>query len=367
MMTDLVLGKGRLYFETFLLGTRTRSGQGFAYFGNTPELATQKEYEKLEHFSSEGGLNVKDASVETSETTSGGFVTDHISPANLALWYRGQHVSLTQLAGEDIEDTWPRVKRGNYFQLGETSEQPQGARNVSDVVAVKGDAAATGTLTIANAVPVAGDKFTVDGTDYTFRAIADEINEVTIGATITESAANLRDTINANLDSTVTAASAVGVTTVTAKVAGTAGNAITLAKVFATGANGAVSGATAAGGTDAAVDAEGNFTVNAATGLVRVLPAAPDIADNDSLFFTYSQAAANLTQVLSGSQRIEGRMLFVADNAYGENKDHLWPYVQLTSDGDYSLIGDEWQQIGFTFEVLKLDDDTPREIITNRG
>lgn len=366
-MTDLVIGKGKLYFERFVPGTHTRSGEGFAYFGNTPELTISKTYEKLEHFSSEGGIKEKDASLETSETSAGKFSTDHISPENVALWYRGTKSPIAQLAGVDVEDTWESIKRGNYFQLGETVGQPQGARSISGLTATRGNAHAAGTLTIANAVPVDGDHFIVNGYAYTFRNAPDDANEVQIGATITLTAAALRDTINANDDSPVTALAAVGVTTLAAKVAGTVGNDITLAKAFATGANGSVSAATMAGGTDGgALDIPTNFTVNEATGMVRALPHAADLADGDSVTFTYDQGAAGLTQIISGGHVCEGRLLFVADNPKGENKDHLWPYVQLTSDGDYALIGDDWQKIGFTYEVLKLE-GFEREIITNRG
>jgi len=112
---------------------------------------------------------------------------------------------------------------------------------------------ASGTLTIANAVPVAGDKFTVNGHDITFRAAADpDLFEVTIGATIAATATALSNFINAHreefgVDEVIASASS-GVVTV--RSPGTAGNAVTLAKTFATSANGAVSGATLSGGTD---------------------------------------------------------------------------------------------------------------------
>lgn len=120
------------------------------------------------------------------------------------------------------------------------------------------NAYASGTLTIANAVPAAGDKFTVNGEDIIFRVAADpDLFEVTIGATITATAANLAAFINEHRNefgstNPIIATSSVGVVTV--KSAGTAGNAVTLAKTFATGANGSVSGANLSGGTDS--DAE---------------------------------------------------------------------------------------------------------------
>lgn len=136
------------------------------------------------------------------------------------------------------------------------------------------NAMATGTLTIANAVPVAGDKFTINGVDVIFRAAADpDLMEVTIGATVNATATALKNFINAHradfgVTGEVTASVSAGVVTV--RSPGVAGNAVTLAKTFATGANGAVSGATLSGGTDS--DAE----IGGVTKPYGVLPHALD-------------------------------------------------------------------------------------------
>lgn len=111
---------------------------------------------------------------------------------------------------------------------------------------------ASGTVTLSTAVPADGDKITLGGHDIIFRAVADDANEVAIGATLALTAANLAAYINANHDAF--GAVAVGATAaaavVTIRAPGAAGNAVTLAKTFATGANGTVSGATLTGGTD---------------------------------------------------------------------------------------------------------------------
>ena len=126
---------------------------------------------------------------------------------------------------------------------------------------------ATGTMTMANAVPAAGDKFTIAGQDYTFRATFSTgptvAREVKIGADIAETRANLIAAINgtgtpgteyslgtkANANVHATPGS-TGVTNVFARDPGDEGNSITLAKTFATGANGSVSGANLTGGSD---------------------------------------------------------------------------------------------------------------------
>jgi hypothetical protein len=115
----------------------------------------------------------------------------------------------------------------------------------------------TGTLTIANAVPAAGDTLTLDGTVFTFRAVpdADEPLDVGVGTTVTEAAVNLRNAVNAYrnefANDPIIASNAAGVVTFKGVTAAS------LAKVFATGANGVVSGAALAGGDTDAAEAGG--------------------------------------------------------------------------------------------------------------
>lgn len=120
---------------------------------------------------------------------------------------------------------------------------------------------ATGTVTFSTAVPTAGETVTINGDVFTFRATADVDTdyEVAIGATLTETATNLKNAINnvrmafgVDSGSGVIATSSAGVVTV--KSAGTAGNAVTLAEA---GTNIAVSGGTLSGGTDSDAESSG--------------------------------------------------------------------------------------------------------------
>lgn len=122
------------------------------------------------------------------------------------------------------------------------------------------NAYASGTITFSTAVPTADETVTINGKVITFKVAADpDEDEVTIGATLAETAANLAAFINAHrMDfdvedgNGVIATSAAGVVTV--KSAGTAGNAVTLAEA---GTNIAVSGANLTGGTDSDAEAGG--------------------------------------------------------------------------------------------------------------
>jgi len=73
-------------------------------------------------------------------------------------------------------------------------------------------------------------------------------------------------------------------------------------------------------------------------------------------------AAATRRVVLDGNSTIEGELKFFADNPKGANKDTHWPYVQLSPDGDYALIGTDWQTVGFAVSVMQRADGAPRSI-----
>lgn len=355
---NYVVGRGRLFFGKFKPGTRRPTGQ--LYFGNTPELSLSQDEDKLDHYSAEAGVRVKDASVTLQNDSSGSFQCDNIDDKNLALWFRGDIVQ--------------RVEAGS--------------------------ASATGTLTIATAVPVAGDKFTIGGQDVSFSAAPIGM-QVLIGGTITETATNLKNFLNATPALGVTATSAVGVTTLHARNPGVGGNAITLAKTFATGANGTVSGATLTGGTDTTETIDGervvlgtwlqlgvtsdmpqgirgvanvsidgvdedSYIVEGATGRIYLNLDAPDISAGDDLDVSYGVSAAIEDIVIAKGESIEGELQFLANNAAGLNKDFFWPYTRLTPDGDFALKGDDWQAMTFNFEILKRDALTERQYITTR-
>lgn len=101
------------------------------------------------------------------------------------------------------------------------------------------------------------------------------------------------------------------------------------------------------------VTAVGNYEVDEVLGRLYIESDAADLDDADDIEVTFDVAASSREQVVSSSNSIYGALRFVADNPKGANRDYFFPYVKLAPDGDYSLKGDEWQQIGFTLEILK--------------
>lgn len=351
---NYVVGRGRLFFGQFKPGTRRPRGQ--RYFGNTPELSLSQSEDTLDHYSAEGGVRVKDASVTLQNDSSGSFACDNISDANLAFWFRGEILK--------------RIEAGS--------------------------ASATGSVTFAVAPPAADDTVTINGDVITFVAANPVGMQVLTGATLAATAVNLANFINDTPSLGVKATAANSVTTIRAAGAGAGGNAITLAK---NGANITVSGGTLTGGTDtsetitdvqrglwlqlgvspstpqgvrgttnvtiAGVD-EDSYIVESGTGRIYVNEDAADIVDGQTLEISYGVAATIEDIVIAKGESIEGELQFLANNAAGLNKDFFWPYVRLTPDGDFALKGDDWQTMTFNFEILLRDSLVERQYITTR-
>ena len=113
------------------------------------------------------------------------------------------------------------------------------------------------------------------------------------------------------------------------------------------------------------VDA-GSYTVDADAGRIYIKPEALDIVDGDDLEVSYGIFAGVDDIVIARTDKIEGEMAFIANNAAGANDNYFWPYVKLTPDGDFNLKGDEWLAVTFNFEILKRDVGTERQYITRR-
>lgn len=252
---NYVVGRGKLFFDQFQTGTKTRSGNS-RYLGNSPELSTSQSEDKLKHYSSDEGIKVLDASASLQNDQSLTFSLDDISPDNLALWFRGAKQTSVIAGGAVAAEAHANVARGTYIQLGLTDADPIGARNISAVT--------VNNVTTPGVVPAA------------------------------------------------------------------------------------------------------DYDVDAATGRIYIHDDAAAVADGDDITVDYTAAAGNEEIVIAEGEVIEGRLHFVSFNAEGEQRDYIWPYVQISPDGDFALKGDDWQKMTFSCEVLKLNDATERQYIIKR-
>ena len=96
-----------------------------------------------------------------------------------------------------------------------------------------------------------------------------------------------------------------------------------------------------------------DYEMNYDTGILTFLEGSTLAVDGADIDVTFAVKASTRSRVISGSEPVEGAMMYIAFNPKGKNFDYYLPYVKITPNGDYALKGDEWQQIPFTIEALK--------------
>ncbi len=132
---NYTLGSGEIYFAPFAPNTRVPAG-GQEYFGNTTEFNLTVESETLDHFDTDHGIRVKDDSVLLEKNMSGSFITDHISPKNLAKWFTGEDSVIVQASASAQNQTFEGVVKGTRYQIGATTNNPSGLRGLTTLSAV---------------------------------------------------------------------------------------------------------------------------------------------------------------------------------------------------------------------------------------
>lgn len=102
------------------------------------------------------------------------------------------------------------------------------------------------------------------------------------------------------------------------------------------------------------VPMDGNWDVDLALGRVYIEGGSAEFTGDIKILVECDIKAQTRKTIISGNDMLYGALRYIADNPVGENRDMFWPKVALTPDGDYALKGDEWQQISFSFDALKL-------------
>ncbi|ARB05716.1 tail length tape measure protein [Synechococcus virus S-ESS1] len=96
-----------------------------------------------------------------------------------------------------------------------------------------------------------------------------------------------------------------------------------------------------------------DYTMDFDNGVITFLPDSVLAVDAADVDVTYAVAASTRSRVISGSEPVEGAMMYITKNPKGTDCTFYMPYVKVMPNGDYALKGDEWQQIPLALEVLK--------------
>ena len=107
------------------------------------------------------------------------------------------------------------------------------------------------------------------------------------------------------------------------------------------------------GGMGSTYDVGDDYIVHADIGMIEIVEGG-GISDATELDITYDLAAVSRNQTISGSSPVEGAMRYIEYNPVGEDKTFLMPYVKVRPNGDFNLKTDDWQQLPFSLEILKL-------------
>lgn len=101
------------------------------------------------------------------------------------------------------------------------------------------------------------------------------------------------------------------------------------------------------------VNFAGQIDYDLELGRIYIEPTATEIKNGQQLVVQYDIEAQAREIIIARNRMIYGSLRFLSANPVGSAKDFYWPKVMLQPDGDYALKGDDWQQIGFTFSVLR--------------
>jgi hypothetical protein len=134
---NVVLPRGKVYFAPFTTGTTTPATYE-RYLGNTPTASLTGSSTKLDHFSADGPVRIKDKSIITEVNYAGSLEVDNISVENLAAFFLGTSATITDAGATITDETHGAVPADAVVQLGISTTRPSGARLVSTVAVSDG-------------------------------------------------------------------------------------------------------------------------------------------------------------------------------------------------------------------------------------
>lgn len=312
---NYTLGKGIVYFNRLVSGVYS----GERDLGNAPAFTFNIALEKLDHYSSRGGLKAKDKEIISQITPGCAFTLDEINTENFALLTLGDLVEISQVAGHVADEDV-------VAHLGKRSTLSK--RNL-EYLELPYD---TGTVL-----------FTV-GETITGAGGAAGIVTAVVGDATSGTLAVIKTNTTAFVDSEVLTGGTAGSAAVNSATGGTKGVSASILVQDATKTTTYVAG----------VDYEVNTALkDGAIGRIHFLEGG-SIAEGDAVKVTFGYGASTYTEIRAFNQtQVEGFLRFVSDNPAGTQQElQIWR-CSLTPSGDTAMIGDDWSTLAFAGEILK--------------
>jgi hypothetical protein len=133
---DYTIGRGQLFFNKFITGTTTPTGE--RYLGNSPTLTVTSTYQDLPHYTSDFLVREMDDNFTLQTDRGGTFSIDNASIENIGLMFGSDPVAETATSATAQSETFTDVKLGYWYPLGVTTATPDGAGAVTTVVVTSG-------------------------------------------------------------------------------------------------------------------------------------------------------------------------------------------------------------------------------------
>ena len=308
---NYTLGKGVLFFNKKNMSTGLYEGE--RDLGNAPAFSFNTSIEKLPHYSSRGGLKVKDKEIISQLTPSISFTLDEINKANFAMLVLGDLVEVSQAAGVATnEEHVAHIDRRivlNHRMVGymkSTISGASGAFTAGETV-TGGTSGAT-----AEVISATTEGFTMRNISGTF-----QVGETLTGGTSAETAT--LDTLPVFDGGHATVTDVSGATTYTP-------------------------------------DVDYKFVASLKDDKIgRIfIPSGSAITEGQTVRVTYDYQEYTYTELRAYAEtQIEGMLRFVSDNPAGTQYElQIWR-CSLSPAGDTPMIGDDWSTLEFAGEVLK--------------
>lgn len=325
---NLVLGRGICFFAPFDSNNRP---MGERDLGEVSELVVAITSEVESYFSSRTATRKKIKEWVTQVDFAGTFTLNDLSAGNLALIMAGTDATVTQAATPVTNERIYNAQSGREYQLGTTSSNPSGVRNVSSV--------AVSLYELENAAARA------NSTAYVVGDIFKVSTDVFVCTAAGTSAGSPPSMVTTSVGASTTDGGA------TVKYLGP-----TTAYTVTT-----------------------TYILNAASARVGIVPDAVLAQACDlytevtggylSLNVDYTPAAESRGRVTtSGSGSVAGQFRFLADNSEGDNRDLFISSCKISPNGELPMITEtETAAVQMRLGINERDSSTPQIILDARA
>lgn len=308
---------GKIYFDAF---DASGNPTGERYLGLTPGFTITIASEKIQSYSAEDGLRQLDDETLVTITRTGKLSVRQMSMENLGLFLAGTAASSAQTSGAVTGEN-KTVLPDRYYQLGASTSNPSGVREVNTITVV-GKTASNWT---AGHTYVVGDRVKATATPA-------HIFVCTVAGT---SHGSTEPTWGSTIDATLTDG------TVTWRCE----TLITLVP-------------------------DTDYTIDEDLARVYVKPAARVSAHGGQWTFGYTKTTVSREQLqTAGVADVYGALRFIASNAKGTNRDLFAANVLLAPSGDLVMKADSpaYAEMSFDLSFNVGNNEEPALIIDGRA